>query len=234
MKDYNCTQCDKTFQRYPSTVRNEKRVFCSRECQGQYQKIELLGKANPNYKKGDWIEDSKCKCGEPKDCRSIACSKCSGKGYPKEGALARVTQDSLTELIKCSTSLLQVAQKIGISRHTVTKFVKEHNLDISHMRKCRGRLFKPEDILVPNAKIRQHATIRRVILDNKLLDYRCARCKLPPEWFGKTLTIELDHINGNPYDNRLENLRFLCPNCHSQQPTSKGGNCRGKRKQHKE
>lgn len=47
---------------------------------------------------------------------------------------------------------------------------------------------------------------------------KCAVCGLV-EWQGKTLKLDVDHINGVPNDNRVENLRFLCPNCHRQTPT---------------
>jgi hypothetical protein len=60
--------------------------------------------------------------------------------------------------------------------------------------------------------------IRRYVVKNNLLPYRC-ECGQGPEWRGKMLTLHLDHINGNPADNRLENLRFLCPNCHDTTPT---------------
>lgn len=60
--------------------------------------------------------------------------------------------------------------------------------------------------------------LRKRIIQNNLLEYKCAICGLS-EWNGKKLSLELDHINGINYDNRLENLRFLCPNCHSQTST---------------
>lgn len=47
----------------------------------------------------------------------------------------------------------------------------------------------------------------------------CSECGIGPEWNGKPLTLQLDHINGISNDNRLENLRFLCPNCHTQTET---------------
>lgn len=55
-----------------------------------------------------------------------------------------------------------------------------------------------------------------------LLPDKCAICDLGPEWNGLSLTLQLDHINGKPKDNRIENLRLLCPNCHSQTETFAG------------
>ncbi|MCA1631089.1 MAG: HNH endonuclease [Acidobacteria bacterium] len=49
--------------------------------------------------------------------------------------------------------------------------------------------------------------------------YRCANCGIEPFWEGKSLLLTIDHINGRRHDNRSDNLRFLCPNCHSQTPT---------------
>jgi 5-methylcytosine-specific restriction endonuclease McrA len=63
-----------------------------------------------------------------------------------------------------------------------------------------------------------------VVLQHNLLEYKCGKCQRQPMWMNEPLTLELDHINGDPLDDRLENLRFLCPNCHSQTPTSKGKN----------
>jgi hypothetical protein len=52
------------------------------------------------------------------------------------------------------------------------------------------------------------------------MDYtRCAICGISDEWNGKKLMLQMDHINGVNTDHRLENLRFVCPNCHSQTDT---------------
>lgn len=66
--------------------------------------------------------------------------------------------------------------------------------------------------------------VKRIIKAERLKEYSCEICKNGEEWCDKILVLELDHINGVRTDNRLENLRFLCPNCHSQTKTYKGRN----------
>jgi Zn finger protein HypA/HybF involved in hydrogenase expression len=58
---------------------------------------------------------------------------------------------------------------------------------------------------------------------SRLHEYKCTCCGIK-EWNGKSITLEIDHINGDNTDNRIENLRYLCPNCHSQTETYKGKN----------
>ena len=75
--------------------------------------------------------------------------------------------------------------------------------------------------------------IIEVISKNRLIkdlgwEYKCKECGQGDVWKGKKLTLELDHINGINNDHRLENLRFLCPNCHTQMPTNKGANVKRK------
>ena len=59
--------------------------------------------------------------------------------------------------------------------------------------------------------------LRKIVMKYK--PYTCEVCDMPPTWIGKPLTLHLDHKNGDNHDNRIENLRFLCPNCHQQTPT---------------
>jgi Zn finger protein HypA/HybF involved in hydrogenase expression len=81
----------------------------------------------------------------------------------------------------------------------------------------------PDEALVEDSTFtRTH--LKTKILKYDLLPYKCAICGLYPEWNGQILTLQVDHINGNNKDHRLENLRFLCPNCHSQTPNYAGAN----------
>lgn len=64
-----------------------------------------------------------------------------------------------------------------------------------------------------NSKIKTH------LINNDIVKHVCSECNQPPIWNNKPLILQLDHINGNKYDNSIENLRLLCPNCHTQTDT---------------
>lgn len=57
------------------------------------------------------------------------------------------------------------------------------------------------------------------MINEGLKEDKCEICGQLPEWNGKPLVLQLDHINGDHYDNRIENLRIVCPNCHTQTDT---------------
>ncbi len=68
--------------------------------------------------------------------------------------------------------------------------------------------------------------IKKRLIEEKLLEDKCNSCAIGNKWkfYGKEvdLTLQVDHINGNPLDNRLENIRLLCYSCHSQSSTFAG------------
>ena len=57
--------------------------------------------------------------------------------------------------------------------------------------------------------------LKRAMIESGV-EEKCSKCGQPPTWLGSELTLDIDHINENWLDDRIENLRFLCPNCHSQ------------------
>lgn len=80
-----------------------------------------------------------------------------------------------------------------------------------------------EDIFVENSSVRRNVVKRRILRDN-LIEYKCRKCGNTGEWMGEEVVLHLEHKNGINNDHRLENLEFLCPNCHSQTSTYAGKN----------
>lgn len=76
---------------------------------------------------------------------------------------------------------------------------------------------------MPLEELKSRASVRRRIIKEELLPYKCSICGIS-KWYGKSLSLNLDHINGIANDHRLENLRWICPNCDSQSSTFAGRN----------
>lgn len=79
-----------------------------------------------------------------------------------------------------------------------------------------------KDILVENSHYGSHKLKLRLIASGIKL-HQCECCQ-GTTWQGKAIPLELDHVNGIHTDNRIENLKLLCPNCHAQTPTYRGKN----------
>jgi 5-methylcytosine-specific restriction endonuclease McrA len=87
-----------------------------------------------------------------------------------------------------------------------------------------------QEVFIPNSTYARHRLKDRIIMEG-LLDYVCAICRIEPMWESKPLTLVLDHINGVNNDHRLQNLRFLCPNCNSQTDTFSVGHKRMRKRE---
>ena len=109
-----------------------------------------------------------------------------------------------------------VLSKFESSPTAISEFIKSQNFDISHFRKqSKPKTFEEVFCKRPNepkGKLKHH-------LLKIGIEHKCQICGLGPEWNKKSLTLQVDHINGDNSDHRLENLRFLCPNCHTQTDT---------------
>lgn len=93
----------------------------------------------------------------------------------------------------------------------------------------RGSInYKTDEAFAEGSTVRR-TQIRDWIIRDHLIPYECSICGNTGEWMGKPMALELDHINGVFNDHRLENLRFLCPNCHATTDTYCGRNKRNKK-----
>lgn len=142
-------------------------------------------------------------------------------------------KEELESIVKESYSYSEVLRKIGRKvtgsnhSHLKNKLVKmeistkhfNSNFNIFSV-KNKPKPIEEVFVVLPEGSRRP----RREQLLRSLLaigvKYLCGVCGMEPIWQGKTIILEVDHIDGNFLNNLQENLRFICPNCHSQQKTS--------------
>ncbi|MFF8530496.1 HNH endonuclease [Streptomyces sp. SAS_267] len=143
----------------------------------------------------------------------------------------RHTEERLKAAVSVSTSIKDVVRHLGISQvggnqTHVARRITALGIDTSHFTQTRRGASKgslsglltvrlPENGRVPGRRLRRE-------LLRSGLEERCAECGTGPEWNGRPLTLEVDHISGRWWDNRPENLRLLCPNCHAATDTYRG------------
>jgi len=145
-----------------------------------------------------------------------------------------IPSEEFESLVKKSTRIGQILRHFNLANkggnsNTVKRRIKCENIDISHITlgkgSNKGKRFAPkksdDELFCENSKTNRHHIKQRIIRNN-LIKYECSECGLGDMWNDKKIVLQLEHKNGISYDNRLENLTFLCPNCHSQTDTFSG------------
>lgn len=115
------------------------------------------------------------------------------------------------------------AQRVLLRRIAVLGISTEHWTGQAWSRGRRLGRREPLEALLVDGRTLGTDRLRRRLLEDGVLPHACVSCQRS-EWRGRPIPLELDHINGNRRDNRLENLRLLCPNCHAQTETYRGRN----------
>ena len=109
-------------------------------------------------------------------------------------------------------TVLETVNHFQFSKTVWDKAVKNNDVKPRHLKLTLDQLATSG----PKSRRRQ---IKRLLLELNIWEQKCSICGQGPEWNHKKLTLQVDHINGDPCDHRIENLRLLCPNCHSQTET---------------
>ncbi|QYB05444.1 HNH endonuclease [Rhodococcus sp. USK10] len=150
----------------------------------------------------------------------------------------KYTREVLEQAVAESTSYAGVIRYLGrrqsggMQTH-LSRQIKKLGIDTTHFTGQAHTKGKParnrmswEEILVErppgSARVKPHL-LRRALIEAGV-EYKCVLCGLGDDWCGLPLILHVDHIRGDPSDSRLEEVRFLCPNCHSQTATWAGRN----------
>lgn len=241
-----CITCNKEFNRRTT------QQFCSRSCAAKYnnkirkesgwapsedhrKKVSTALK-NKNIKRNNKSSKSKT-IAEDNEYYDYASLLCSCDNYDLSN---RWNKRSVVEACVNSNTYTDILKKIGIKPiggniNTLHNYLKLYNIPfISKPHKNRDysqgiRIATNDQLFVEHCQIARSVVRKRIIKFN-IIPYKCAKCGLLDKWQNSQITLQLEHKNGINNDNRLENLEFLCPNCHSQTFSWAG---RGSNKQHR-
>ena len=147
----------------------------------------------------------------------------------------KYTKEILSPIVKSSFSMMEVLSKLGLKKsggnHShIKKIILRHEINFSHFLGKRSNTGKTpankhtiesftDEVLCRNGKGWIGNSIKEKLYEFNLKEEICEECGQLPFWNGKKLSLQLDHIDGDHFNNELENLKILCPNCHTQTKT---------------
>ena len=139
--------------------------------------------------------------------------------------IRKYSKKSIEKIISKNSSIAGVIRDLGYTAvngslyDAFKKYCEEIGVDLSVLEGVPNTVTKRnrENVFCENSTANQ-TTLRR-FFEKEDISYICSICGQKPFWNGQNLSLTLDHINGDNHDNRLENLRWVCPNCDRQLPT---------------
>lgn len=144
------------------------------------------------------------------------------------------TENELRDAVNNHTTISGTLMSLNLPRNSTHykrfhKAIERFNISIEHF--CRPApsnssfVTRPlAEILVKNSDYLYTQNLKRRLVNEGLLESKCSveECGITHSWLGQPISLQLDHIDGDRANNEIENLRLLCPNCHSQTPTYAG------------
>lgn len=155
--------------------------------------------------------------------------------------MQRYTKEWLKELCAESFSYAEVLRKAGRkqgggAQDTLKRKIAEYEIDVSHFtgqgwnghsntttKTGSKEKYQLEEVFCKNSPVTQKV-LRGYVERHNILEYKCVNCGCDGNWQGGKISLEIDHENGDNTDNTIDNLRYLCPNCHALTDTYRGKN----------
>ena len=158
------------------------------------------------------------------------------KNRKKRSAIWKIERIQLQNIVETAKTFSEILIKFNLNNKggnikTLKNRLKIEGITFDHIKQGRdsnkGKHFNKKchllkDVLVAGSSYSRNTLKKRLIKIGLLNSSKCNICELLPKWNGSKLVFVLDHINGISNDNRIENLRLLCPNCNSQTDTFAG------------
>lgn len=141
-------------------------------------------------------------------------------------------KEEILDCIKNNDSKASICKRLGCKPETLESYLKKFGVLYSGNKGAKGKKSDPKRLDALEYAKKDYVSSHKLklrLLEDGYKKYKCECCGLS-EWLGKKIPLELDHIDGNHYNNDIQNLRILCSNCHSQTDTNSGKNNKHRKK----